>query len=51
MQLIDAARDYSQRVDIQTGICFVKHCQLRFEHSHLQNFVALFLAAGESFVD
>src|SRR5262245_7532347 len=50
-QLIDAARDDPQRVDVQSGIGLVKHGQLRFEHGHLQNLVALLLAAGEAFVD
>src|SRR5262245_64688835 len=50
-QLIDAARDDPQRVDVQSGIGLVQHGQLRLEHGHLQNLVALLLAAGEAFVD
>src|SRR5262245_64690923 len=32
-QLVDAARDDPQRVDVQSGIGLVKHGQLRFERS------------------
>src|SRR5882672_6634020 len=51
VKLIDTTGDDSQGIDIQTGISFVENREPGFEHSHLQNLVALFLASGETLID
>src|SRR2546422_11743075 len=48
---IDAVRDELECVDVEARIGFVEDRQLRLEHSHLKDLVALLLAAGEAFVD
>ncbi len=50
-QRVHAFGNDSQRVDVEAGIGLVENRQLRLQNCHLQNFVALFLAAGEAFVD
>ena len=40
-----------QRVDIEAGIGLVEHREPRLEQRHLQNLVALLLAAGEADID
>src|ERR1700728_988813 len=40
-----AFRHNLERVDIEAGVGFVQDRELRLEHSHLQDLVALFLAA------
>ena len=48
---VDAVRDDFQRVDIEAAVGFVEHGVFRIEHCELKNFVPLFFAAGETFVD
>ena len=48
---VHALRDDLQRVDVEAAIGLVEQRVLRLEHRHLQDLVALFLAAGETFVD
>src|SRR5262249_12018205 len=50
-QSVDAVRDGLERVDIEAGIGLVEHAQPRLQQRHLQDFVALLLAAGEADVD
>ena len=50
-QRVHAARDHLERVDVEAGVGLVEHRELRLEHQHLQDLVALLLAAGEPFVD
>ena len=40
----------AQRVDVEARVGLVEHGQLRVEHGHLQDLVALLLAAGEALV-
>ena len=40
-----------QRVDVEAGVGLVENGELRFEHRHLENLVALLLAAGKTLVD
>ena len=40
-----------QRIDIEAGIGFVEYREFRFEYRHLQNFVTLLLAAGETDIE
>ena len=51
LQFVHAVRDDFERVDVQAGIGFVEDGELRFEHGHLENFVALLFAAGKTFID
>ena len=48
---VDALRDNSQRVDIKTAIGLVQQRELRLQHRHLENLVALLLAAREADID
>ncbi len=48
---IHAGGDEFQSVDIEAGIGLIEDGQARFEHGHLENLVALLLAAGEAGVD
>src|SRR5579871_4268010 len=50
-QRVDAVSGNPQRIDVETGIHFVKDAKARLEQRHLKNFVALLLAAGEADVD
>ena len=50
-QPVDAIRDDLERVDIEAGIGLVEHRQPRLQHRHLQDLVALLLAAGEADID
>ena len=50
-QRVDAVGDDLERVDIQAGVGLIEQRQRRLEHQHLQNLVALFLAAGKALVD
>src|ERR1051326_1976028 len=50
-QAVDAGRDHAQRVDVEAAVGLVQDRQLRFQHRHLEDLVALFLAAGEAHVD
>ena len=48
--MIHTARDDTKRVDVEPRISLVKHGELWLEHRHLQDLVALLLAAGEAHV-
>ena len=50
-QLVDAAGDHAQRIDVEAGVGFIEQRQFRLQQRHLQDFVALFLAAGKTVVD
>ena len=50
-QRIDAGRHGAQGVDIEAGIGLIENGEARLQHGHLENLVALFLAAGETGVD
>ena len=47
---IHAPGNDPQRIDVESGIRLIQNRELRFEHSHLQNFVPLLLAAREAFI-
>ena len=49
--MVHAVGNYSQSINIQTGIGFVQNREPRFQHGHLQNLVSLLLTAGKTFVD
>src|ERR1700722_8934469 len=51
LQFVDAGGDDLQRVDVEAGIGFVEDGELRLKDSHLEDFIALLFAAGETFVD
>src|SRR5882724_10556845 len=46
-QRVDAVGGDPQRIDVETGIHFVENAKARLEQCHLQDLVALLLAAGE----
>ena len=48
---IDALGDDLEGVDVEAGVGLVEDGVFRLEHRHLEDFVALLLAAGEAFVD
>jgi len=50
-QPIDAVGNDLQRVDVEPGIGLVEHAELGLEQRHLQDLVALLLAAGKADVD
>src|SRR5260370_25865435 len=50
-QAVDAAGDDAERVDVQAGVGLVEDGEPGIEHRHLEDLVALLLAAGEPFVD
>ena len=50
-QGVDAVGDDAQGVDVQAGVGLVEDAQLRLQHRHLEDLVALLLAAGEALVD
>src|SRR5271169_4652478 len=50
-QPIDAFGDDSERIDVEAGIGLVEHAKTRLEERHLQNLVALLLAAGKADID
>ena len=50
-QRVHAVGDDAQRVDVEAGVGLVEDGELRIEHRHLEDLVALLLAAGEAFVD
>ena len=51
MHLVDTVGDDAHGIDIQSGVGLVEDAELRFEHGHLEDLVALLLATGESLVD
>jgi len=50
-ELFDAVGDDLEGVDVEAGVGLVEDGELRLEHRHLEDLVALLLAAGEAFVD
>ena len=50
-QAVDPVGDDFQCVDIEPGIGLVEHAELGLEQRHLQDLVALLLAAGKADVD
>ena len=50
-QPVDAVGDDLQRVDVEAGIGLVEHGEPRLQQRHLQNLVALLLAAGKADID
>ena len=48
---VDAVGDELQRVDVEPGVGLVEDRELRLEQRHLEDLVALLLAAREPFVD
>ena len=48
---VHAPGDDTERIDVETGVGLVEHRQPRLHDRHLQNLVALLLAATESGVD
>ena len=49
-ELVDAARDDAQRVDVEPGVGLVEDRDLRLQQRHLQDLDPLLLAAGEAVV-
>src|SRR5947207_2171850 len=47
---IHALGDDAQGIDVESGIGLVEDGQLRIEYGHLEDLVALFLAAREAFI-
>src|SRR5215831_18041837 len=47
-QAVDAVGDDAQRVDIEAGVGLIEHGKARLEQRHLQDLVALLLAAGKA---
>src|ERR671937_826778 len=50
-QRIDAVGNGLERVDVEAGVGLVEHAQPRLQQRHLQDLVALLLAAGEADID
>src|SRR6266508_6155621 len=50
-QPVDAVGDDLERVDVEAGIGLIEHAKARLEQRHLQNLVALLLAAGKADID
>ena len=48
---VDAVGDDAQRVDVEARVGFVEQRERRLEHRHVEDLVALLLAAREAFVD
>ena len=48
---VDAFRHQFERINVQPRISLVEYCQIRLQHGHLQNLIALLFAAGKPFVD
>ena len=51
LHLADAVGDDAERVDVEAGVGLVEDGDLGLEDGHLQDFVALLLAAGEALVE
>ena len=49
-QLINTTSNDPQRIDIQSGVGFIKDRHHGVEERHLQDFIALLLATGEAFI-
>src|SRR6476620_2579399 len=50
-QPVYAIRHDLEGIDVESRIGFVQHAKPRLEQSHLQDFIALFFAAGEADID
>src|SRR3984957_15716904 len=50
-QPVDAVGHDLERIDVEARIGLVEHRELRFEQRHLQDFIALLLAAREADID
>src|SRR5262249_19793910 len=50
-QPIDAVGHHLERIDVEPGIGLVEHAQPRLQQRHLQDLVALLLAAGKADID
>lgn len=48
LKLINAGRYSFDRIDIQSGVCFIQNRQLTIKHQHLEYFALLSLSAGEA---
>src|SRR3989475_3412916 len=47
---VDAVRDYPERVDVEARVGLIHDGELRLQHRHLENLVALLLSARKAFV-
>src|SRR5262252_7784221 len=43
--------DHLESIDVESGVGLIEDCKPWLEHQHLQDLVALLLAAGEAFID
>src|SRR5215470_320288 len=50
-QAVDAGRHHAERIDVEAAVGLVEDGELRLEHRHLEDLVALLLTAGEAHVD
>ena len=50
-EFVDTFCHDAHGIDIETGVSLIEDRELRVEHRHLENLVALFLTAREAFVD
>src|SRR6476659_4573184 len=50
-QPVDALGDHLEGIDVEAGIGLVEHAQPRLQQRHLQDLVALLLAAGKADID
>ena len=48
---VDALCNDLEGIDVEAGVGLVEDAVFRIEHDHLEDLVALFLTAGEAFVD
>ena len=50
LQFVHTLGYNTQRINIKTGIRFIQNTQLRLQHSHLEDLIALLLTTAESLV-
>ena len=50
MEGIHTICDYAKCIHVKTAVGFVKDCESRVEHGHLENLVAFLLSAGKAHV-
>ena len=50
-QRVDAVGDDAQRVDVEAAIGLVENAEARLQHRHLEDLVALLLAAGKADIE
>src|SRR3712207_8958676 len=48
---VDALRDHSERVDVETGVGLVEHCHRGLQQCHLENLRPLLLTSREALVE